>query len=916
MDLLNKIIGYWLDCIKHEDVLAQNISVFPRTTATLCSFTYDPFVFNKKEDKIHVDDKKTEGVLDRSRMTNKEIYYGYPLLYYFDYKTRRNYIAPLFVVKVSFSKNEQGIFLQKEDSVPNCGIQALSKIGLRTEEIAGISKKFETIFKGDISDSQLIAKKCLDILLKETNFLINEDINPKVLTNNQQFSGNTQIGLYNKSIIFSGESTPFNISLIKDLIGLKTKSDIKHTALSFIKDGNIKNDIKFNKSLVLPFPLNDYQISALKGVFENKLSVITGPPGTGKSQFIMNLLINLFLNNKTVLFVSHTGEAVDVVNDKMNSNFRNLLLRTGNKELRQKLIEKFNELSLDAQKNYMTSASLKRIDILWNKIINLKKTILKIDKLEEKATELIECQKLKKSIIAFLKLKFFLWRLRRLPLKINIEEEIKRIEKDYFQLSKDYVKDIYAKKILNKWSESNKASDFLHEVKTTKFNEDINEYSFIKALDVLKIWSSTLKSLNRTFPLKAGIFDYVIFDEASQIDLPSAVPALYRAKNAVIVGDPMQLPHIVGITKDLDKEIAKTYGLYDHKDLYPLKIMYYNVSLYRCAESFSDKSPVLLAKHYRSEDQIINLCNRVFYDNRLTISSNLNYSNWPNSLPLGIQWKDCKGTVIKPSSGGSRINKDEALKVNEVFQDILKKISNTKLTVGIVAPYNRQVKQIEQIIFKTTPQEIRDKHDIKILTTHKFQGLEKDIMIFSVVLSSSGNGNSDYWYNEQKQILNVALSRAKYLLYIVGDKQFCLQRNGVLKKIAENYEKIKKEEEFEKQYFSGNFDSKAEMELFKKLQKIDFKSFGYKLVPKFIEKRYTLDFALIGKDKKIDIECDGFGTHNIIDGLPVVEDAERDEYLQKRDWIILRFPNYKIFANIDKVINEILDICKNQESNK
>ncbi|MCK5459647.1 AAA family ATPase [Candidatus Parcubacteria bacterium] len=916
MDLLNKIIGYWLDCIKHEDVLAQKIPVYPRTTVTLCSFTYDPFIFNRKEDKIHINDKKTEVVLDRSCTTNKEIYYGYPLFYYFDHKNQTNHLAPLFVVKLSFSKDKQGIFLQKENSIPNCGIQALNKIGLRTEEIDGISKKFEKIFKGDISDPQVIVKKCLEIILEETNFSINEDINPKILTNNQQFYGNTQIGLYNKSIIFSDESTIFNMSLIRDLIDLKSKSDIKYSALSFIKDGNIKNDIKFNKSLVLPFPLNDYQISALKGVFENKLSVITGPPGTGKSQFIMNLVINLFLNNKTVLFVSHTGEAVNVVNDKMNKYFRNLLLRTGNKELRERLTEKFSELSLDAQKNYTTSVSLKRVDLLWNKIINLKKTILKIDELEEKVTELIECQKLKKSIIAFLKLKFFLWRLKRLPLKINIEKEIKRIEKDFFQLSKDYVKDIYAKKILNKWSEANKAIDFLHEVETTKFHENINEYSFIKALDVLKIWSSTLKSLNRTFPLKAGIFDYVIFDEASQIDLPSAAPALYRAKNAVVVGDPMQLPHIVGITKDLDKEIAKTYGLYDHKDLYPLKIMYYNVSLYRCAESFSDKSPVLLAKHYRSEDQIINLCNRVFYDNRLTISSNLNYSNWPNSLPLGIQWEDCKGTVIKPSSGGSRINKDEALKINEVFQDILKKINNTKLTVGIVTPYNRQVKQIRQIISQTTSQEILEKHDVKILTAHQFQGSEKDIMIFSVVLSSSGNGNSDYWYNEQEQILNVALSRAKYLLYIVGDKQFCLQRNGVLEKIAENYEKIKKEEEFEKQYFSGNLETPSELYLYSDLQKIDFKSIGYKLIPKFIEKRYTLDFALIGKDKKIDIECDGFGTHNIIDGLPVVEDAERDEYLEKRSWIILRFPNYKIFNNIDKVINKILDTCKNRNANK
>jgi len=91
---------------------------------------------------------------------------------------------------------------------------------------------------------------------------------------------------------------------------------------------------------------------------------------------------------------------------------------------------------------------------------------------------------------------------------------------------------------------------------------------------VLKIWASTLKSIRRTFPLKPGVFDYVIFDEASQIDLPSAAPALYRAKRAVIIGDPMQLTHIAGITRDVDKALAQIHGLVRLRDLYPYKIRY------------------------------------------------------------------------------------------------------------------------------------------------------------------------------------------------------------------------------------------------------------------------------------------------------------------------------------------------------
>lgn len=911
MSTINKIIGYWLDCIKQEDVLAKDISINVRTKATLYPFSYDPFIFNKSENEVSVTDEKIVQLIKHSKAQNEEIYYGYPLLFYFDNRTQKNYVAPLFVTKISFTEDGQNIFLHKDDPTPNCGIQALNKMGLRTEEIAEINQEFEKIFKGDISDSKTLIKKCLDVLLEETNFSINEEINPLKLTNTEKLSKTMGTGLYNKSLIFVGENTLFNMSLIKDLMNLKTRTDTEETALSFITNQtkHIDNTINSNNPLVLPFSLNDYQISALKGVFENKLSVITGPPGTGKSQFIMNLLINLFLNDKKVLFVSHTNEAVDVVNEKINNDFQNLLFRTGKKELRQDLTKKFNELSLDSQKKTnVTIISLKRVGILWQNIIDNKKLLLKIDELEGKVNELYELKKLKSGIILFFKFKYYLWKLQRMPQKINVEKEIKRIEEDFFKLSREYVKSIYANKMLGKWGASNKAKDFLHEVETTRFHEDIGDHSFTKALEVLKIWSSTLKSLNRTFPLKAGIFDYVIFDEASQIDLPSAAPALYRAKNVVVVGDPMQLSHIAGITKDLDKGIARTHNLQEQEELYPSKIRYYDVSLYRCAESCLSKSPVLLSKHYRSEDQIIDLCNQVFYGGKLSIASNLNYSNWPSSLPLGIKWEDCSGTVIRPPSG-SRVNRDEALQVNNVFQGIIKEIKDSNLSIGIVTPYSQQQKEIYRIIIQATPQNIIEKHNVKILTAHKFQGSEKDIMIFSAVLSSKGNGNNDRWYNAHPQILNVALSRAKYLLYIVGDKQFCYTRNGILGKIAETYDKIKKQEEFEKQYFSGNFDSPTELLLYQKLQKIDFELLGYKLIPKFVTKRYTLDFALVG-ERKLNIECDGFGNHSIIDGLPVIEDIERDEYLAKEGWEVLRFPNHQVITKIDFVIKEILEKIK------
>jgi len=201
-------------------------------------------------------------------------------------------------------------------------------------------------------------------------------------------------------------------------------------------------------------------------------------------------------------------------------------------------------------------------------------------------------------------------------------------------------------------------------------DEGIDSYMFMGALQVLKVWSSTLKSIRRTFPLSPGIFDYVIFDEASQVDLPSAAPALYRAKRAIVVGDPMQLTHIAGITRDMDKALAKAHALMEEKEFYPSKTRYCDISLYRSAENSLTHKPILLTNHYRSEDQIISLCNQTFYGGHLKIMSTLDYSRHPSSLPLGVRWIDCKGEVFKHPAG-SRINSVEVEVVNKIFHDVL-----------------------------------------------------------------------------------------------------------------------------------------------------------------------------------------------------------------------------------------------------
>lgn len=922
MNLLNKICSYWYECIKNEDVLEKDISINVRSRAILYPFDDDPFIFRKKDVRIKITDEKLKA-FESAKTEGLDFFYGYPLLFYRDNKAHKDLVAPLLIVKIKFEHDENGSFLSKDESHPVCGIQALTKLGLKTEEIANINQAVENLFVGDPNvDEAELAGRVLEIIKTEADISINEDIKPSQLSNSKKLTKEMTAGLYNKSLIFAGETTVFNVHLVKDLLELKGKDDLEKTSLSFFSTPHAV-DVHSEVIPILPFPSNEYQITAIQDIFKHSLSVITGPPGTGKSQFISNLIVNFFLTGKSVLFVSHTGEAVKAVNSRINDQFKNLILPTGRKELRQDLKGRFNELLAEFSKKNAKTMQISYVHSLWKTILEYRNGLLKRNRLEQDFQQKFFYQKELEDVLriqgSFFKkikthylsaiLRFKLKRLKsqlvKLPSRIDFEAKIRSLEREFYLSSQSFIRNVYLRKMLGDGNKTGRVNAFLNQVNNRRSDgEEINESSFVNALQILKIWSSTLKSLRGTFPLKAGIFDYVIFDEASQVDLPSAAPALYRAKKAIIVGDPMQLTHIAGITKEIDFGLAKMQGLTEMKEIYPAKIRYCDVSLYKAAENSLPHPPIFLTNHYRSEDQIISLCNQVFYGNRLKILSALDYQKFPTSLPLGIQWEDVKGETFKHPSG-SRINQREVDEVFRVFQKILKEVAGTDLSIGIVTPYTRQWHAIDEKITSQTPADVLKKHGVKVLTAHQFQGSEKDIVIFSLVVSSQGNGNSDKWYNIYPQILNVALSRARYLLHIVGDKEFCQNREGVLGKIEGAYRKIKDEEELERHDLHARFDTPTERIFFEALQKVELEKQGYKLIPKFVAKRYTLDFAIVGK-KKIDIEIDGT-QHEIIGGMPVLEDIERDKFLKEKEgWRILRFPNHRILSEMPKVIEELL----------
>ena len=244
--------------------------------------------------------------------------------------------------------------------------------------------------------------------------------------------------------------------------------------------------------------------------------------------------------------------------------------------------------------------------------------------------------------------------------------------------------------------------------------------------------------LSTTFSARTSIpnqvYDYIIMDEASQVSIETGALALTCAKNAVIVGDTMQLPNVV-----TEEDRIKLNGIFNE-----FKVAQgFNCADYSFLQSVCAIIPnveqTLLREHYRCHPTIINFCNQRFYGGNLLIMTEDHHEN--NVM-----------MAIKTVPGHHEYNHYNQREIDVVRDEILPQLDNLD-DVGIIAPYNNQANQFNQQV-----------HSIEAATIHKYQGREKDTIIMSVTDDQITD------FSDDSNLLNVAISRAK--------KRFCLVVSG------------------------------------------------------------------------------------------------------------------------------------------
>ncbi len=528
------------------------------------------------------------------------------------------------------------------------------------------------------------------------------------------------------------------------------------------KDPNI---VVFNKDKI-----NIDQMRVVYNSMVNHVTYVKGPPGTGKTETIFNVLLSAYANDKTVLVCSNNNHPVNDIFTKMTKSLTRKvgrsekeepilfpIMRLGNndelKETLNKLRailayanehkdDKTNDSSTERNKNRALSG-FKELKELLRKYEERQELEDKVAKLE-RIMPLAEIDAISAEIDNQIKLQ-----KQKLESSLVVSEEdvakyaISASEDTNFQNFVYYSSLARIKKIL---STTNKD---LREILAIE-NQDEAVYRFNKYLKNDK----NLKRFTDIFPIivctnlsseKLGEakpqFDLCIMDEAGQCNVASSLVPIVRANDLLLVGDTNQLQPVTVIELDVNDYLMAKYNIKPEYDYV------HNSILSTMLRKDNNSKSILLSYHYRCGKRIAGFVNQRFYEEQLKLL---------NANDGSLTYVDVKNT-FNPESRNAYTEEAKSI------VDLIKK--NKYHDVGIVTPFVNQAAMINEYLLHNGIT------DVRAGTIHTLQGSEKSVIIMSAALSLKTGQKTMDWIKNNHELINVAVTRAKEQLIFVGDKK-------------------------------------------------------------------------------------------------------------------------------------------------
>ncbi len=535
------------------------------------------------------------------------------------------------------------------------------------------------------------------------------------------------------------------------------------------------------RTAAVPVVLSASQSRAVAAAARFPLSVIVGPPGTGKSTTLAALVLEHLGRGESVLVAARTPQALDVLEEKIGT----LLgapapgLRADRGPALAALKERLEDLlsgRLPAPER--PAAELGRDLGRQGRQLRLEERRLeRLAALERRWGELAG----EAGAVAGLTRAWTGWRLRGEPPLWELLEAYQTALAGHGQMAAAALRAGLAERALLGTAglagvgRGRKAAEDRAALRTLlaalRARQSARQLDLLATLDprrllaALPLWLVPFADLHRALPLAPGLFDLAVIDEATQCDLATGLPAFARARRAVVTGDPRQLRHLSFLSRARQRALGERHGVADDD----VEVFDYRGRslLDRALEALdSPAQAVFLDEHFRSAPGIIAFSNRAFYGGALRVMTRRPATLARRCLELrqGAGRRDVDGA-----------NPEEAERLVAELAARLAALSvglstgpagttsgkpETPRTFGVLSPFRSQVELLERRIAELLPLDLIERHRLRVGTPYAFQGDERDEMLLSLVLDDAAPAGA-FRYLERPDVWNVAITRAR-----------------------------------------------------------------------------------------------------------------------------------------------------------
>lgn len=458
----------------------------------------------------------------------------------------------------------------------------------------------------------------------------------------------------------------------------------------------------------------------------------------------------------------------------------------------------------------------------------------------------------------------------------------------------------------------------LHWKKADRIRNAQQKTDYDKLIEIFPIWICQADLVNGTIPMKPNLFDLVIVDEASQVNLAEIMPIMYRGKALCVIGDHKQLNLIstglpLNLSSRLDKFIWSHYIpgniSYDAASQLGLTVTKSSIlDLIKSEDKGLTVPSTTLDEHYRSLPLLARFTSDEFYEKELKIMTEtpdkVNSINQFMFIKIENSKRDRRNKYSEEEAV-KVLEILESLKENKRYRDVDLSFVKRDLSIGVISPLRGQVGLIKYMI-----EENKELEDISVYTPEEAQGHEFDVSIISLCLNEDYTRSKGHY--EDKRRFNVMTSRAKYFTFLVSGKipsNFYLTKRYI-KHFGYDYDDhpVEKLAEIPKnaiwRFDENKFESNFERAVYDVLREYSSKrdADSIEIYNQVVSCGRRLDFVVYSKSnqKYVAVEVDGIH-HFKSDGRTYNEKhIERIQSLKRAGWNIINTQYYKWYDNFGR----------------